>query len=82
MDKQTFGFGPGKHGLYEAEVDCDDVQGHLSNFSIVLDGKHFEIKPESYLLDCKDLPPGTCQNEAYCLFGIDSMDTEMGAFNQ
>lgn len=47
-----------------------------------MDGSLFEITPESYLLDCEDLPSYVCESQKYCLFGIDNMDSEMGDFTQ
>ena len=46
----------------------------------MLDDILFEITPESYLLDCEDLPGYVCDSKDYCLFGIESMDSEMGEF--
>lgn len=75
-------FGKGTHGLYHTTTSCYHIKPMLSNFSIILDNKVFEISPESYLLDCEDLPEYVCASKSYCLFGVDSMDTEMGAWTQ
>lgn len=75
-------FGKGSHGLYHTKANCYHIKPMLSNFSIVLENRVFEISPESYLLDCEDLPGSVCQSKSECLFGVDSMDAEMGAFTQ
>ena len=46
----------GSVGLYHSKTNCYEVKPMLSNFSLVLDDILFEITPESYLLDCEDLP--------------------------
>lgn len=73
-------FDIGDVGLYHAKVNCYEVKPLLSNFSIVLDDVLFEITPESYLLDCEDLPSWACDSKDYCLMGVDTMETEMGEF--
>lgn len=45
-----------------------------------MDDTLFEITPESYLLDCEDLPTWACESKDYCLFGVDTMEAEMGEF--
>jgi len=42
----------------------------------------YDIMPSAYLLDCIDLPNGFCTSNSKCLFGVDSMDDELGQFNQ
>jgi hypothetical protein len=80
LKNAEFGFGIGDIGLYHARANCYQVKPMLSNFSIVLDDTLFEITPESYLLDCADLPTWACESSDYCLLGIDTMETEMGEF--
>jgi len=80
LKNADFGFGMGDVGLYHARANCYQVKPLISNFSIVLDDTLFEITPESYLLDCDDLPSWACESKDFCLFGIDTMETEMGEF--
>lgn len=70
------------NGVFESKEPCDKIESLLSNFSIVLDNHRFTLSPRSYLLSCDSLPSALCSSHSHCLLAINSMDTELGAFNE
>ena len=73
-------FYQGASGLMEGHGDCSKFQKRLSNFTVIFGDYLFDITPEAYLMNCTDLPASICSVPNNCAFGIDSMDTELGAF--
>jgi len=73
-------FYQGASGLWEGHGSCSKYQRRLSNFTVIFGNYLFDISPESYLMNCTDLPSSICSIPNNCAFGIDAMEANLGAW--